>query len=312
MAMGDLCPDHLRVGDAEEQQQAEHERRAQEQRDERGEEHVDARRHDGQQVAGRPRRAQMRGVGLEERRHLGVSGRHHVGDEEVLEPDPSGGHHGREREPHPRDRDEVVVEQRAGNGDPEHELDDHPRLKRAAERDLESGPGDHHGGEPAPELEPERVNVGCRAADDGVEHHVQEALEILELVARDLGRDVRVDGLLHGGALPGLPLAAHVERRDPHAQPVAERLAILERGGLHRPGKRVRAHPALPPLGEMFEAGEFRLPHAARLLDRLVGHHLAQRRVDPALAQRSRDFGLLKSCIRQVAVFCRLRFRDVR
>ena len=118
----------------------------------------------------------------------------------VLEPDPPGRDHGRELEPHPGDRDRVVVE-RAGDG-----------------------------GEPAPELKAERVDIGRGAADDGIEHDVQEALEVLELVGGDLRRDVRIDGLrryeLHGERSRGLEPGAHVEGGDPEEEPVAERVPV--------------------------------------------------------------------------------------
>ena len=65
------------------------------------------------------------------------------------------------------------------------------------------------------------------------------------------------------------------------------------------------------PTAEPFEPGEFSLLCAARLQRGLVGENLACRRVDAPLAQGRSDSGLLKSCVRQVAVFCRLRFRDV-
>ena len=72
-----------------------------------------------------------------------------------------------------------------------------------------------------------------------------------------------------------------------------------------------RAHPTLAPLGKVLEAREFGLPQAARLLDRLVGHHLAEGRVDPAPAQRGRHTGLLERRVREMAVLCRLTTNDV-
>ena len=250
---------------------------------------------DRQQVPARPRGAQVRAVRLDERGHLRVARRHHVGEEQVLKPDPASGDHGREREPHAGDRYDVVVEQRAGDRDPDHELDDGPGLERAAERDLQARPGDHDGGEPAPELEPERMHVGRGAADDAVEHHVQEALEVLELVGRDLRGNVRIDGLLHG-------LVAPVERRDLQEQPVAERVAVPERGVAQRAGHRVGAHPALAPLGELLKPREFGLLRPARLPGGLMREHLGHARVDPALAQRGSDPGLLECRVREIAV----------
>ena len=49
-----LRPDHLRVGQAEERDQAEHERHAHHQRDEGREEHAHALGHEGHQAPARP------------------------------------------------------------------------------------------------------------------------------------------------------------------------------------------------------------------------------------------------------------------
>ena len=107
------------------------------------------------------------------------------------------------------------MEQRPGDRDPEDDAHERPRLERAAVRDLEAAPGDHDRREAAPQLVAERQHVGRRAADHGVEHDVQEPLEVLELIRGDLGRDVRIDRLrwheLHDRHSSRLRLAAHVE-----------------------------------------------------------------------------------------------------
>ena len=110
---------------------------------------------------------------------------------------------------------------------------------------------------PAPQLVAERQHVGRRAADHRIEHDVQEPLEVLELIRRDLGRDVRIDRLggeeLHDSRSRGLNLAAHVERRDLEQEPFPEPVAVLERGRPHRIGHRVRTEARVPPLGEPLE-----------------------------------------------------------
>ena len=127
-----------------------------------------------------------------------------------------------------------------------------------AHEHAEHGPG--HDGEAAPELEPEGMHVGRRAADHGIEHHVQETLEVLKLVVRDLRRHVRIDGLRGELHRKRFLRALAVERRDLEQKPFPERGTVLQRGVLHRPGKGVGAHPALAPLGELFEAREFGKP----------------------------------------------------
>ena len=97
--------------------------------------------------------------------------------------------------PDARDRDAVVMEQRPRNRDPEHNTHEGPGLEGSAVRDLEPAPGDDDGRETAPQLVAERQHVGRRATDHGIEHDVQEPLEVLELIRGDLGRDVRIDRL---------------------------------------------------------------------------------------------------------------------
>ena len=115
--------------------------------------------------------------------------------------------HGGEREPDPGDRYDVVVEQRAGDGDADHELDDHATESNVPLNAILSPvQATMTAARPAQSWSPEGVHVGRGAADHGVEHDIQEALEVLELVIGDLRRDIRVDRLrghkLHGEALP--------------------------------------------------------------------------------------------------------------
>ena len=207
------------------------------------------------------------------------------------------------------------MEQRPGNRDREHDTHEGPGLEGSAVRDLEPAPGDDDSRETAPELVAERQHVGRRAADHGIEHDVQEPLEVLELIRRDLGRDVRIDRLrwqeLHDSRSRGLNLAAHVERRDLEQEPFTEPVAVLERGRAHRIGHRVRTEACVPPLGEPLEPVDLGLLHPVRLLDRLVGEHLRHGGVDPALGQRCRDLRLLERRVRQIAVLYRLTSNDV-
>ena len=70
------------------------------------------------------------------------------------------------------------MEQRPRDRDREHDTHEGPGLEGSAVRDLEAAPGDDDRRETAPQLVAERQHVGRRAAYHGVEHDVQEPLEV--------------------------------------------------------------------------------------------------------------------------------------
>ena len=146
-----------------------------------------------------PRIGKGGGVDLDEIRQLDLHGRHDVGEKERVQPIAAAGNHAGEGEPHAGDRRGVEQEHDPRYPEPDDELDDRPHGEGAGHGDLDAGPDDDDGREPAPE--------GVAGGEDGrpVRRHdvvhdlVEKPFEVVQVFGRDVGGDGRVDLLLRQG-----------------------------------------------------------------------------------------------------------------